>query len=93
MNQIETNTKILQKVFINNRIRILEQLSEGETCVCKLVDLLEIKHNLLSHHLNTLTELGFTKSTRNGRHIKYSIATERRECVKKILALTHTHYC
>ncbi len=93
MNNIQSNTKTLQKLLIENRIRILNELIHGETCVCELVEILDIKHNLLSHHLNTLNDLGFAKSNRQGRHIKYSIPEKKKLCVQKILDLARIDLC
>ncbi len=83
----------LQSILSLQRISILNHLLDGEACVCEMVSDLAIKHNALSYHLNILTEEGFLNSNRQGRHIRYSIKTDKRDCVKKIFSLLDNEKC
>ncbi len=84
---IQNKIAELQKLLVLNRIKILNQLAKEDTCVCKMVDKLNMKHNLISHHLKTLLDLGFITSSRNGHHIIYSLDKNKKDIVKKILKL------
>jgi ArsR family transcriptional regulator len=83
----------LQSILSLPRINILTHLLNGEACVCEMVSDLAIKHNALSYHLNILTQEGFLNSNRHGRHIRYSIKTGKRDCVKKIFSLLDNEKC
>lgn len=59
-----------------NRLRIFEQLAQGDSCNCELRDELGLAPNLLSHHLNVLSKAGLVCSRRDrvdGRWIYYAI--------------------
>lgn len=84
MNRIEE----FQQILVVNRIRILQLLLQDDTCVCQMVQRLQLKHNLISHHLKKLMELGYVKSTRNGQHIIYSLLDAKRKIVAEILHIT-----
>lgn len=82
--------KALRKLFELNRINILKLLFENETCVCQMVVKLKIKHNLLSHHLKTLIDLGYIENNRNGQHIMYHIVESKRHSITELLDLITT---
>jgi len=86
MNSVSQN-KIaeLQKLLVLNRIKILTQLTKEDTCVCKMVDMLGMKHNLISHHLKTLLDMGYITSNRNGQHIIYSLVSDKKNAVNDLL--------
>jgi len=75
----------LQKLLVLNRIKILGVLYKKDTCVCQMVKKLDMKHNLISHHLKTLLDMGFLKSTRNGQHIMYNLVENKKEMVSELL--------
>lgn len=83
----ENKIEVLQKLLVLNRIRILEILYIEDTCVCQMVKKLDIKHNLISHHLKTLQDLKYIMSKRNGQHIIYRINEQKRPIVKDLLTL------
>ena len=55
------------------RLRIIEQVSKGEQCVCDLTDSLRAGQSRLSFHLKTLKDAGLLKDRRDGRWIYYSL--------------------
>ena len=83
----EERIKELGKLLVLNRILILLLLYKQDTCVCEMVEELNLKHNLISHHLKTLQDMGYIKSKRNGQHIIYSLQESKRESVKNLLLL------
>lgn len=87
---VEKKIDGLQKVLVVNRIRILELLDKENTCVCQMVWKLHVKHSLLSHHLRTLTDLGYLTSIRNGQHIVYGIVKRKKSAVKRLLNLVRS---
>lgn len=85
--------KLIRSLSSPNTIRILDMLYQGSSCACEMVDELEMKHNLLSHHLSKLEDNSLVKSTRNGRHISYEIVDSKRRCIRKILDLVNDQKC
>jgi ArsR family transcriptional regulator len=57
----------------DTRFRILEVLVGKETCVCELVEQLDVAQPLLSHHLKTLKEAGLVRARKRGRWMFYSL--------------------
>jgi ArsR family transcriptional regulator len=56
------------------RLRILDLLSLGSSCVCDLQATLAVAPNLLSYHLRVLREAGLVETSRRGRWIDYDLA-------------------
>jgi DNA-binding transcriptional ArsR family regulator len=88
MNNI-TKDKIeeLRKLLVASRIKILGILYSKDTCVCQMVEKLEMKHNLISHHLKTLTDMGYLESTRNGQHIMYKLVKSKKPLVADLFKI------
>lgn len=70
------------------RVRVLLLLSEGELCVCELVDALEMSQSTLSSHLQTVRQAGLVATRKAGRWIYYALEPEHAQ----ILANISTHY-
>ncbi|MBN2100391.1 winged helix-turn-helix transcriptional regulator [Candidatus Dojkabacteria bacterium] len=83
----EVRIKTIKAVLEPKRIKILTYLYKSESCVCEMVRELKIRHNLLSHHLSTLTELGVLENRKKGRHSIYRIKDGKRKCISTILDL------
>lgn len=58
------------------RLRVVEQLREGEQCVCDLTDALETGQSRLSFHLKTLKDAGVVTDRREGRWVYYALNPE-----------------
>lgn len=56
------------------RLRILDELATGETCVCTLQETIDIAPNLLSYHLRVLRNAHLVVASRRGRWVDYQIA-------------------
>ncbi|MBN1915470.1 winged helix-turn-helix transcriptional regulator [Candidatus Dojkabacteria bacterium] len=82
---LEKKIEQLRKLLVINRIRILELLYQGDTCVCKMVDRLKLKHSLISHHLKILARMGHIKSSKNGQHRIYNLANSKRKLTAGLL--------
>jgi ArsR family transcriptional regulator len=66
------------------RLRILEELADGERCVCDLTDALEAGQSRLSFHLKTLKEAGLVADRRQGRWIYYTVNPEALAEVREV---------
>jgi len=59
------------------RLRIVQMLARnGETCVCKIVDELEMHQPVISHHMAKLKQAGLLNARKEGQWIHYSLKVE-----------------
>jgi ArsR family transcriptional regulator len=58
------------------RLRILDELTDGQRCVCELLEEIGIAPNLLSYHLRVLRDAGLVTASRRGRWVDYRLAAE-----------------
>ena len=71
------------------RLRILEMLSCGELCACKILEAFNITQPALSYHMRILTDCGLVNGRRDGAWMRYSINVEQRNAAVAFLqALT-----
>lgn len=59
-----------------NRLRILAVLTRAETCVCDLIDELDLPQPLVSYHLGKLKKAGLVRTRRDAQWIYYSLDPE-----------------
>ena len=59
-----------------NRLEIVQMLSEGERCGCKLLEKFEITQPTLSHHMKILVECGIVNDRKEGKWHYYSLNSE-----------------
>ena len=86
MNLDEKKTALIFKAFCDeNRIRILNLLSTGEKCACKLLEELNITQPTLSHHMKILCDSGVVVGRKEGKWTHYSISDKGVEKAKKYL--------
>ena len=50
-----------------NRLQIVQMLSDGEKCGCKLLEKFEITQPTLSHHMKILCECGLVETRKEGK--------------------------
>ncbi len=55
------------------RLRILHLLTQGELCVCDIVDAMRVPQARVSRHLATLRSAGLVKDRKNGLWRHYSL--------------------
>ena len=51
----------------STRLQIIQMLSDGEKCGCKLLEAFEITQPTLSHHMKILNECGLVNYRKEGR--------------------------
>ncbi len=59
-----------------NRLRIVQLLTQGERCACKLLEAFAITQPTLSHHMRILGECGLVNVRRDGKWNYYSLNCE-----------------
>ena len=58
----------------SNRLQIVQMLSDGEKCACKLLEHFEITQPTLSHHMKILCECGLVEVRKEGKWSHYSLS-------------------
>lgn len=69
----------------NNRLQIVQMLSGGEKCGCKLLEAFDITQPTLSHHMKILCECGLVNSRKEGKWHHYSINKTVLECLNDFI--------
>ncbi len=89
--QTEASLALLSAVADPVRWTVLRHLQQnGTSCVCDLQDRVPVAANLLSYHLKVLREAGLVTSSRRGRWIDYTVATDAAERLADALPLNAT---
>ncbi len=60
----------------SNRLQIVQMLSDGEKCGCRLLEAFEITQPTLSHHMKILCECGLVNDKKEGKWHHYSLNCE-----------------
>ncbi len=72
-------SKILKAISDAKRLRIVDMLSCGELCACKILESFDITQPTLSHDMKVLVEAGIVNDRRDGKNIYYSLNMEKLE--------------
>jgi ArsR family transcriptional regulator len=67
------------------RLRLLNLLACGETCVCELTDTLRVVQPKVSRHLARLKRAGLVEARRQGKWMHYRWARHGDPCVRRVL--------
>lgn len=67
----------LFKVFGDStRLRIMNVLFSGPTCVCEIAEVLDMSQSSISHQLKRLKDNNLVSSKRSGKSIYYELADD-----------------
>ena len=69
------------------RLRMLELLTDGELCVCEIMQTLEISQSRASRNLGILKDAGLLTDRRDGQWVHYSINEQGMRNYSKLLEL------
>lgn len=77
---------ILATISQANRLQIICLLAtKWELCVCKITELLSLKQNLISHHLNVLKDIWLLITRREGKNVFYMLEKKSYQNIKSSL--------
>ena len=63
---MKTTAKLFKALSDETRLRILSLLTEGELCVCDLMEVLQLPQSTVSRHLAYLRNTGLVADRRQG---------------------------
>ncbi|MBU1133088.1 MAG: metalloregulator ArsR/SmtB family transcription factor [Patescibacteria group bacterium] len=69
--------KVSKALSDQNRLKILQFLTDGQRNVSQVADRLNVEENLASHHLRVLAALGFLRNDKRGREVYYRLNETR----------------
>ena len=68
-----------------NRLMIVDMLSCGELCACKILEQFNITQPTLSHHMKILCDCGLVNGRKDGKWMYYSLDDKAVESCKNFL--------
>ena len=76
------------KVFSDpKRLKIIDMLSNGERCACKIQEEFNITQPTLSHDMKLLCDIGVVTSTKEGKWMHYSLNMEKMNEIYKMIGI------
>jgi len=67
------NALLFKALSDTNRLMIVDMLSCGELCACKILEKFNITQPTLSHHMKILCDCGLVNSRKDGKWTYYSL--------------------
>ena len=75
--------KIVKAMAHPSRLFIIDQLAEGERCVCELTEMIGADKSTVSKHLSLLKEAGIVSDEKRGLQVFYTL---RVPCVTNLFS-------
>ena len=75
-------TSIFKALADETRLKIIEMLSSGEMCACKILEEFDITQPTLSYHMKILTDSGLVNGKRDGAWMRYSLNEKNGQALK-----------
>jgi len=79
---LEAKSKVLKALAHPTRLWMVEQLGEGEKCVCEFVDRVDADFSTISKHLSVLKQAGIVLDDKRGKQVFYTLKVP---CVNKFM--------
>ena len=71
--KFEARAKIMKAMSHPSRLFILEELSQGERCVCELTEMIGADVSTVSKHLSILKNAGIVDTDKRGTQVYYRL--------------------
>jgi len=72
---VKRRALVLKALGHPSRVRIVELLSKGETCVCEIAPVVKADMSTVSRHLAVLRNAGIIEDDKRGLNVFYRLAT------------------
>lgn len=79
------SAKLFKALGDPKRLTIIDLLSKGEMCACKILEVFQMSQPTLSHHLKILVECGLIQGRNEGKWIHYSLNLNTYGTITQIL--------
>lgn len=67
------------------RMKIIDLLSKGEMCACKILEKFDMSQSTLSHHMKILGSCGLVVGRNEGKWVHYSLNMDTFNKTKQLL--------
>ncbi|HNS09802.1 MAG TPA: metalloregulator ArsR/SmtB family transcription factor [Candidatus Ozemobacteraceae bacterium] len=84
---IEAKTVVLKALAHPTRLYIIEELAQGEKCVCEFVDAVKADFSTVSKHLLVLKNAGLVEDEKRGQQVFYRL---RMRCLPDFISCIGT---
>ena len=84
------NVGLFKACADTNRLMIVDMLSCGELCACRILEKFNITQPTLSHHMKILCDCGLVAGRKEGKWMYYSLVPARVRDMKDFLSLITT---
>jgi len=84
-NKYAENVGLFKALADTNRLMIVDMLSCGELCACKILEKFHITQPTLSHHMKILCDCGLVNGRKEGKWMYYSLNSEKVQDFKNFL--------
>ena len=81
------NVGLFKALADTNRLMIVDMLSCGELCACKILEGFQITQPTLSHHMKILCDCGLVSGRKDGKWTYYSLNESVVEGLKEFLSI------
>lgn len=71
--RFEERAKVVKAMAHPSRLKMIDELSRGERCVCDLRELVGADMSTVSKHLSVLKKAGIVEDERRGKQIYYRL--------------------
>lgn len=68
---------IFKALSDETRLNILQMLTSGELCACKILESFDITQPTLSYHMKILTDCGIVTGVRDGAWMRYNLNQDK----------------
>lgn len=69
----QARAKIVKAMAHPSRLFIIDQLAEGEHCVCELTEMIGADKSTVSKHLSVLKDAGIVENEKRGLQVYYTL--------------------
>jgi ArsR family transcriptional regulator len=84
-NSNSTFVPVFKALADETRLKIIDMLSAGELCACKILEEFQFTQPTLSYHMKILTESGLVTGVRAGAWMRYSLNADTEAKLKLFL--------
>ena len=84
-NKYVKNVSLFKALADTSRLEIVDMLSCGELCACKILERFQITQPTLSHHMKILCDCGLVVGRKEGKWTHYSLVPARVQEMKDFL--------
>lgn len=84
-NKYIENVGLFKALADPNRLMIVDMLSCGELCACKILEKFNITQPTLSHHMKILCDCGLVNGRKEGKWMYYTLNENRVQDFKDFL--------